>query len=88
MSWEEQAGFENADDRDLGLYGKFKVERLNDPAGKHAGCRFFVLDPQHDPIARATVADYADRAFGQGYYRLAADLKIWLRNLEADDEHL
>lgn len=80
-------GYTRLDDDDRGLYGKYKVERMDDPAGKHAGCRFFVLDPQHDPIARSVIADYAATAFDAGKYQLAADLKIWLRGLEASDDH-
>lgn len=75
-----------AGDEDRGLYGKYLVERLDDPTGKHAGCHFFVLDPQHDQIARWVLKEYADRAFELDHYQLAADLKIWLRRLEREDD--
>lgn len=71
---------------DAGLYEKYKVERLDDPTGKHAGCQFFVLDPQHDPLARWVLKEYADRAFESGSYQLAADLKIWLARITPRDE--
>ena len=43
-----------------GLYPKFQVTRTDgDPTGKHANCRYFVLDPEHDPAARLAVITYA-----------------------------
>lgn len=48
--------------KEAGLFRKFKVERTLDPEGKHDGCRYFVLDPQHDPIAREVLRSYAEIA--------------------------
>lgn len=58
-----------------GLYTKYEVARLNDPDGKHDSCWFFVLDPQHDPIARAALAAYADEADRRGFSVLANGLR-------------
>jgi len=41
-----------------GLERRYKVERLNDPTGKHNACWFFVLDPRHDPYAREALRHY------------------------------
>jgi hypothetical protein len=52
----------SADKKDIGLYGKFKVERTDGksaPGEKHHGCDYFVLDLTHDPYARAALATYA-----------------------------
>lgn len=46
-------------DRNDGLYGKYRVRRINDPKGKHDSCPFFVLDPRHDPHARTALLTYA-----------------------------
>jgi hypothetical protein len=69
------------EDRKRGLYPKYQVERINDPVAKHAGCRYFVLDPQHDPIARDALALYAARAERDGYRELARDLHKWLQSV-------
>lgn len=76
-----------------GLTNRYRVEKINDPSGKHADCRYFVLDPQHDPLARIALAAYADAAakghIDKGgylhtpYKRLAADLRAWLRRIES-----
>lgn len=58
-----------------GLYPKYDVKRLHDSVGKHDACWFFVLDPEHDPIARVALAAYADEARRQGYTALADDLE-------------
>lgn len=49
------------DDRDRGLYGKFYVERTDGRSAegeKHFGCRYFVLDLDHDPHALPAVLAY------------------------------
>lgn len=71
-----------------GLLHKYDVQRRNDPDGKHDDCRYFVLDPQHDPLARFALAVYADRARAAGYDALATDLDLWLFDTEkeASDE--
>lgn len=59
-----------------GLTARYRVEKINDRAGKHSECRFFVLDPQHDPIARVALRAYAeDPATPEG---LRVDLQRWL----------
>lgn len=65
-------------ERNVGLIGKYRVERIHDPEGKHAECRYFVLDPQHDPIAERALRFYADEARRQGFTALADDLNEWV----------
>lgn len=46
-----------------GLFRKFDVRRTDGsdaPGGKHHGCRYFVLDMDHDPYARVALSAYAD----------------------------
>jgi hypothetical protein len=62
-------------EEDRGLEHRYDVKRVNDAAGKHDDCRFFVLDPKHDPIARVAVSAYADEARAAGYDALADDLE-------------
>jgi hypothetical protein len=45
-------------DQERGLYRKYRVERLDDPTGKHAECPFFVLDIRHDPHAISALWAY------------------------------
>lgn len=64
------------DDKDMGLYTKFKVARTDGsskPGKKHDGCRYFVLDVNHDPYAAAALRMYAS-ACGREYPELAKDL--------------
>lgn len=45
-----------------GLFRKFDVRRLDgsdQPGGKHHGCRYFVIDVDHDPHAKAALNAYA-----------------------------
>jgi hypothetical protein len=65
------------DDRERGLYGKYHVERASDPSGKHADCRYFVLDPRHDAHAITALRAYADSARSE-YPEFAADLDRWV----------
>lgn len=67
---------------DDGLYKKYDVKRMIDPLGKHADCLYFVLDPQHDPIARHALAYYANRAEIAGNRQLGADLRKWVERCE------
>lgn len=62
-----------------GLERRYSVQRLNDPELKHNECRFFVLDPQHDPFARMALAAYII-ACEDDYPALATDLALWLRD--------
>lgn len=60
-----------------GLHHKFEVERTDGtsaPGGKHDGCRYFVLDLDHDPHAAAAIDAYADSCEGD-YPLLARDLR-------------
>jgi hypothetical protein len=61
------------DDRKRGLYRKYDVRRLDDLAGKHKDCFFFVLDITHDKFAIPAIRAYA-KACKQEYPALAADL--------------
>ncbi len=61
-----------------GLQPRYLVHKVNDSAGKHKACRYFVLDPQHDPIARAALARYAQVARAEGHAELADDLDDWV----------
>ena len=47
-------------DEKRGLYRKYRVERVSDPTGKHAGCEYYVLDWKHDPYAIPAALAYAD----------------------------
>ena len=62
------------DDTERGLYEKYKVERLDDPDKKHARCRFFVLDLEHDEFSMEALRAYAEACRAK-YPELAADLK-------------
>jgi hypothetical protein len=43
-----------------GWYRKYEVTRLNDAAGKHTDCEYFVLDLVHDAHAPAALRAYAE----------------------------
>lgn len=52
----------NAPTEQQGLFRKFDVRRVDGsdaPGGKHHGCRYFVLDVDHDQHARAALSAYA-----------------------------
>lgn len=60
-----------------GLFRKFDVRRTDAsdaPGGKHHGCRYFVLDVDHDAYAAPALAAYAN-ACESTHPRLAADLR-------------
>jgi hypothetical protein len=60
-----------------GLYGKFLVRRVDGsdlPGGKHHGCKYFVLDVDHDKYAAAALGTYASQC-EQEYPLLAKDLR-------------
>lgn len=69
-------------DTELGLYSKYEVKRIADAEGKHEECRYFVLDPQHDKIARKALKEYAYEARQIGYFALANDLDLWVHQIE------
>jgi len=60
-------------DKYRGLYTKFHVERLDDPTGKHKGCRYFVLDLNHDKFAIPALQAYIGACINE-YPELAHDL--------------
>jgi len=60
-------------DQERGLYQKYKVERLNDPDGKHDECFLFVLDIKHDRHAREALYSYA-ASCSEEYPELSQDL--------------
>lgn len=69
------------DDKNRGLYGKFKVERMDGssgPGGKHEHCMMYVLDLEHDPHAKAAIRAYADSC-EKDYPMLARDLRDLLK---------
>lgn len=68
------------DPHDLGIIPKYTVKKNHDPEGKHDSCFVFVLDPEHDPFARAALATYA-QACNSTYPRLAMDLRAKLSRL-------
>lgn len=71
------------DERPVGLIEKYHVQRANDPLGKHSDCRFFVLDPRHDPLAIDALLAYAQAASRAGYHALAHDLREWAKREDA-----
>lgn len=70
------------DEKATGLLGKYEVRRRFDPTRKHVDCRYFVLDPQHDPLAREALRRYAQVATGAGYHLLAGDLRAWVDGIQ------
>lgn len=65
-----------AEMRKKGLYEKFTVTRTDErsePGEKHHGCRYFVLDLDHDPFAWAAIEAY-EVACASTYPSLAIDL--------------
>lgn len=61
-------------DAGAGLCRKYDVRRLNDSAGKHDACEYFVLDWIHDPFALPAIAAYA-AACERHLPELARDLR-------------
>lgn len=61
-------------DEQKGLYGKYSVQRVNDPTSKHADCKYFVLDLTHDRFARLAALYYADECAAE-FPQLASDLR-------------
>jgi hypothetical protein len=60
-----------------GVFRKFDVRRVDgsdEPGGKHYGCRYFVLDMDHDAHAPAALRAYADSCAGT-HPQLAAELR-------------
>jgi len=63
------------------LYEKFRVERTDPEAQeRHKDCWMFVLDPEHDPVARIALAAYATAAVKADLLGIAADLRLKMRD--------
>jgi hypothetical protein len=65
------------DDNSIGLYRKYRVERLDgssDLGGKHENCDYFVLDLVHDEHAKAALLAYA-ASCEAAFPHLAKDLR-------------
>ena len=63
-------------DPNRGVYKKFEVTRTDGSSaegGKHHGCRYFVLDLDHDPHARAAMEAYA-KSVRKTHPKLYADI--------------
>ena len=61
-----------------GLYPKFEVTRTDgDPTGKHANCRHFVIDVDHDLVGQSALLIYAASIDNP---QLTADLMALLRD--------
>lgn len=61
-----------------GLFEKFQLRRTDgssDPGGKHYGCRYFVLDMDHDAFAPAALRAYAAEC-ATTHPELARDLTV------------
>ena len=64
-------------DRVRGLYQKYIVKRVDGSSkkgGRHAECEYFVMDINHDPLARYALAAYVE-ACQLAYPELAKDLR-------------
>lgn len=65
-------------DKDRGVYNKYIVERVDGrhhKGEKHEGCKYFVLDLDHDPHAKAAMLAYADSCQAE-YPLLAHDCRM------------
>lgn len=63
-------------DKSRGLFHKFDVTRADGtsaPGQKHGGCRYFVLDIDHDPFADECLRIYAQQCRRE-YPLLAEDI--------------
>lgn len=70
-------------DKSKGLIDKFYVQRHDNETNRnHDGCRYFVLDPQHDIMALAALSFYGQLARQAGFTPLADDLTAWVREIE------
>lgn len=65
--------------RNVGLYRKYSVQRLGDTAGRHENCNYFVLDVEHDPFARDALLAYIE-ACENTHPFLAEDLRKLLES--------
>jgi len=81
-SLEDEADSDPRPDTERGMFGKFYVKHMHDPEGKHDECRYFVLDPQHDQVARDALAIY-EANIRPTKPKLADDIRAWLAGLDA-----
>jgi hypothetical protein len=86
--WLAEAAFPKRDPtrtaEQQGLFQKFDVRRTDgssEPGGKHHGCRYFVLDMNHDPHAGLALMAYA-ASCKDTHPQLSADLLAHLRLAE------
>ena len=78
----------SGDDYNKGLYNKFKVERTDGqsaPGKKHARCRYFVIDVDHDQFSPVALQAYAS-ACREQFPKLAADIDRLLRGENMFDD--
>jgi hypothetical protein len=70
-----------------GLISKFKVDRLTSSSRgiDHSECRYFVLDPLHDPMAAEALMHYAYLARNSGSVALADDLDEWVNSIDGSE---
>lgn len=76
MSFPERDETKPAEEQ--GLFRKFEVRRTDgsdQPGGKHEGCRYFVLDMDCDPHARAALKAYAESC-RESHPKLSAELLL------------
>ena len=78
---------EKEPDKEKGLYAKYYVKRLNDDAGKHKNCEFFVLDWQHDKFAIPAMAAYANACENE-YPQLTRDIRAKIKQYESEQSDL
>ncbi len=74
-------------DETRGVYRKFEVRRTDGSSGKdgkHARCRYFVLDLDHDKHAAAALAAYSDSC-RDDYPILSAELNYTAEQIENHD---
>ena len=71
-------------DESTGIYRKYRVERLNDPTGKHDDCSYFVLDWRHDKFTQAAMAAYAQACEAE-FSDLAKDIRAHLQSYFGDE---
>lgn len=75
-------------DKTKGAYGKYKISRLDGSTkkgGKHRGCRFFVLDLDHDLHAAAALRAYAKSCMHE-FSALSSDLLYAAIHIEQSHE--
>ena len=66
-----------------GVIERYKIVRTDgssEPGKKHDGCRYFVLDLEHDPFAANALMAYAE-ACAKEYPQLAEDLESAALNI-------